>query len=367
MRIALLGDVALFGRFSLGDGTTCHYFEQVADYLERFDLVVANLESPVGDGLRPGGAKSAYLSSRDEDYDLLGYLGIDAVNLANNHIFDFGEAGLDRTIEGLERRNIRYFGLHGPGDLIISGANAEIALIGTCAFNTNPLGVSSSGGDRHPIQAFDPKRLMGKLDAHCCAGRLPILSVHSGIEHVNYPSLEDIRVARSLAAGRKIVYYGHHPHVVQGVEQSGGSLLAYSLGNFCFDDVHSNGHILIEQSENNRTGMILELDVLGGEVNSFKCTGIYMGSDRLALDLSGFESVVADYSGALSLDEGVYAAMRDSLIREHLKQRRAKRNAHWYMQRMRPRYVEMLVRAKMNARRQKSLVGAFVNSAAPDL
>ena len=32
----------------------------------------------------------------------------------------------------------------------------------------------------------------------------------------------------------------HHPHVAQGIEMHKSSLIAYSLGNFCFDDVYTS-------------------------------------------------------------------------------------------------------------------------------
>lgn len=360
MKVALLGDVALFGRFSKRSGIDCRrYFCQIAEHLKDFDLVVANLESPVGFGLRPCGAKSAYLASADEDYDLLSFLRIDAVNLANNHIFDFGEAGVAKTLEALDRRGIRYFGLLGSEELIVRSESTEVVLMGACAYNTNPLGIAAFPERRRPILAFDPRALQRRLDTHNNAGRVAIVSVHSGVEHVNYPSREDIRTARALASGRRMIYYGHHPHVVQGVETVGHSLIAYSLGNFCFDDVYSGGRVLIEQSENNRTGMLLELELDEAGLKAFDCVGIHIGDDAAALNPPGFHSFLAAYSEALTMEEVAYEDLRTNLISGHLAQRRSRRDLRWYLSRMRPRYARLLMQARLNARHQARLVGEF--------
>ena len=91
MKIALLGDIAFFGRFSIENNKDVYqYFEKVSEYLSSFDYVIGNLETPMCNIERPVGAKSAHIKSSPENANLLKYLGICAVNLANNHIFDFG-------------------------------------------------------------------------------------------------------------------------------------------------------------------------------------------------------------------------------------------------------------------------------------
>jgi poly-gamma-glutamate synthesis protein (capsule biosynthesis protein) len=62
-----------------------------------------------------------------------------------------------------------------------------------------------------------------------------IISFHWGIEYQHQPSSAQRRLARaSIDAGADVVL-GHHPHVLQGVERYKNGLIAYSLGNFVFD------------------------------------------------------------------------------------------------------------------------------------
>src|SRR5205814_2618322 len=61
-----------------------------------------------------------------------------------------------------------------------------------------------------------------------------VVSLHWGYEYVDYPSRGQQAFARRLVdAGAELVI-GHHPHVVQGVEEYRGGLIAYSLGDFRF-------------------------------------------------------------------------------------------------------------------------------------
>lgn len=361
MRIALLGDLALFGRHSLLSGdAAATYFAEVADYLAGFDHVVANLETPFVSGGRPAGAKSAYIQSAPADVELLRRIGVSVVNLANNHIFDFGMDGYARTREVLAQAGIQAFGAEGQ-EVALADATGRVALHGYCAYNTNPLGVARRSGGVG-INPLDVPVVAARMRAHAGNGFFNVVSVHSGWEHVNFPSREDIRMARQLSDVCPYVYYGHHPHVVQGMEERGGSLLAYSLGNFCFDDVYTelSSEPLIRQSENNRTGMILGIEVLGDRLVSHSTRFLYQGADRMALDPPGAAQSFDRYCEALAAESGAYERMRAELVRSYLGERRARRDLQWYLKRLRLRYVELLLRAKFNQRAQQRSVGRHV-------
>lgn len=166
-------------------------------------------------------------------------------------------------------------------------------------------------------------------------------------------------MARRLSQVCPFVYYGHHPHVVQGAEERDGSLLAYSLGNFCFDDVYTehSSQPLIRQSDNNRVGMILGIEVHGDRMTSHSIRFVYQGADRMVLDPPGADEAFDRYSAALAIEPGDYDNMRRQLIRAYLGERKAHRDLQWYWQRMRPRYVELLIRARLNRRAQRRCVG----------
>ena len=66
-----------------------------------------------------------------------------------------------------------------------------------------------------------------------------IASCHWGLEYVDYPSPEVMRIAHNMVESGAHIILGHHPHVLQGVEQYKNSLIFYSLGNFVFSQMWS--------------------------------------------------------------------------------------------------------------------------------
>jgi poly-gamma-glutamate synthesis protein (capsule biosynthesis protein) len=93
------------------------------------------------------------------------------------------------------------------------------------------------------------------------------VSLHWGIEHVTWPSPEQIAVARRLIEAGASIVWGHHPHVVQPIERHGDGLIAYSLGNFNF------WHSDVENSEATRRGGLLSVDLANERVADFAVTG----------------------------------------------------------------------------------------------
>ena len=79
MKIALLGDMAFFGRMSVNENPQAEeYFSEVADYLQGFDYVVGNLETPFSEKKKTSGAKSAYICADVENVRTLKQLHVNA-------------------------------------------------------------------------------------------------------------------------------------------------------------------------------------------------------------------------------------------------------------------------------------------------
>lgn len=86
-----------------------------------------------------------------------------------------------------------------------------------------------------------------------------VASFHFGDEYQKEPSTRQRALARvAIDAGAKIVI-GHHPHVIQPIEEYHGGVIAYSLGNFVFDQPFS---------KDTMEGMMLELELEGTEIRA---------------------------------------------------------------------------------------------------
>ena len=265
MKIALLGDIALFGHCSTKD-----FFKEIGEYLSTFDYVVGNLETPFSLKKKTNGSKSAYICADPSSVGILKALHLNAVTLANNHMFDYGIEGYELTKRLLDEGGITWFGTEGKA-LRLEKAGNKIVFSGYCCYSSNPLCCVPNGA--YGVNAYNVTTVRNILRENDADGYLNIVAVHAGIEHVNYPSMDHIRAARLLAETCPYVYYGHHPHVIQGVEEYKGALIAHSLGNFCFDEVYADATDsipLVVLTKNNRMGVILELTIENNKVVEWK-------------------------------------------------------------------------------------------------
>jgi poly-gamma-glutamate synthesis protein (capsule biosynthesis protein) len=86
--------------------------------------------------------------------------------------------------------------------------------------------------------------------------KLVIVSVHWGDEFMDRPNVEQKRTAQEFVDAGATLVIGHHPHVVQGIENLKGRLVAYSLGNFIFDSF----------LEDTKWSIIFSITLSGGDV-----------------------------------------------------------------------------------------------------
>lgn len=363
MRIALLGDIAFFGSYSISCNSQLRgNLKDISDYLVGFDYVVGNLETPFSEQKKINGAKSAYICADKENVELLKLLHIDAVTLANNHMFDFGNEGYELTKKLLKESGIEWFGTEGK-ELKVEKSGGRIALSGYCCYTSNPLKCVLKG--EYGVDAYNLKDAESFIQNSVSKQYLPILAIHAGLEHVNYPSLDHIHAARLLSKCGKFVYYGHHPHVVQGVEAYNNSLIAHSLGNFCFDDVYTSASKttpLIKLTENNRTGMILELTVDENNLIEWKEQAIHIREDG-KISLIDNNTLFKEYNEAVLTCENntdEYTARRSAVLKRRISERKAKRNFAWYIKRLRPRYVRLVLDMRRNDKLYNDCVKKYI-------
>ena len=344
-RVALLGDIGLFGRHTTSNPHWERFFGEVAEHLSTYDLVVGNLETPFSDRERPVGGKSAYLRATPDDVAILQRLHIDALSLANNHMLDFGRGGLERTRRVLDDAGIAYYGLEGRKLDLMAGTR-PVRLMGYCSYDTNPQGLISG-----ELDAFSVKKVKSDLDAATLADAYPIISVHFGIEHRSFPLPRHQTAFKSIADGQAFALHGHHPHVFQPVEKVGDAILAYSLGNFCFDDVvdEKTGATFLEMGPLNRMSGIVSLEwPSDGGSPDFTIVPIRDDGDRLRVNDSEAQAYI-DYVGeAFERNKHACEVEASAQRAAFTESRRKLRDVSFFIQRMRPRYARMMAANALN-------------------
>lgn len=206
-------------------------FANVARYFRAGDIVFGNLECVLCEA-GTAAEKEVTLRVPSSCAGHLQRAGFTVVNLANNHALDFGSAGLAQTLAALRARGIACIG---AGDAASPGGRAIIECRG---LKVGFLGFGEADMCHRQDDVFVNRIDRGAiLDQLRCLKPLcdvAIVSLHWGIEYARYPSPAQTKLARELAAEGAGVVLGHHPHVVQGIERVGTSLIVYSLGSFQF-------------------------------------------------------------------------------------------------------------------------------------
>jgi hypothetical protein len=190
------------------------------------DVFVANCEGPVSEkpartgvpGFRRERATVAWLR------DVLAALGADSgrtvLSVANNHALDRGRAAFERTVALLRDEGVT---VTGTGDKapIVSVGGQPAAFIGWTEWMNRDDGVGPTRGDAVRELAIDAR------SAAATVVGLP----HWGLEMSHVPRDAELETARSLVEAGVDLVCGHHPHVVQPMQQVEDALCAYSLGS----------------------------------------------------------------------------------------------------------------------------------------
>jgi poly-gamma-glutamate capsule biosynthesis protein CapA/YwtB (metallophosphatase superfamily) len=232
--LAAVGDVTMGSTPVLPPDGGAGLFAAVRPYLQG-DIVLGNLEQALTDG---GTSKCRRRSRRCYAFrtppsyaDNLGRAGFTIMNLANNHSYDFGEAGQADTVRALERVGIRHTGR--PGEIAnLRVGDARVAVLGFAPYPVAP--------DLRDIPAAEG--LVRRADR---TADLVIVTMHAGAEgrdrmhvapgdelHLGESRGNTVAFAHAVVDAGADLVIGHGPHVLRGMEWYRGRLIAYSLANF---------------------------------------------------------------------------------------------------------------------------------------
>tara|TARA_Y100000310_G_scaffold245721_1_gene250749 strand:- start:229 stop:1290 length:1062 start_codon:yes stop_codon:yes gene_type:complete len=250
--ILFVGDIMLsrgIGKIMEDAGDWGYPFRKISSELLTADLVFGNLESVISDQGRDLG--NLYSFRADERaLEGLSAANISIVSVANNHVWDYGKAAYLDTLHNLNKHKISFTGggttfeqAHWP--TLKQVGDTSIAFLAY----TNLIPRNLTTVDSRPSIAYIEKEQLRKDITRAKEfGDVVVVSFHWGEEYKTFHNRYQESMAHlSVDFGADLVV-GHHPHVVQDVEKYKGGFIAYSLGNFIFDqnfnDVTSTGLML---------------------------------------------------------------------------------------------------------------------------
>lgn len=198
------------------------YIKKDLDLISGFDVTIVNLEGPIVDMDR------SLCQTKDYNFqfakyatDYLKSVGINMVNIANNHTYDCYKAGFESTKTNLNLAGIEYIGDSDIEKSYIAKTidDKKVAFIGI-----------DETVQMIPVSKFYPiiKELSTEND-------YIVVNIHWGTEYLLSANETQKAIAHKLVDSGADVIFGHHPHVVEPVEIYKGKAIFYSLGNFVFD------------------------------------------------------------------------------------------------------------------------------------
>ena len=296
LRINFVGDIMLARRYELSNGIiptlgVNAIFAPTIDMLgNAADLTVANLEVVLTNQGTPHPTKSVVYRGNPDNVSGLVYAGIDKVSLANNHVFDYGWAGLNQMLGLLEQNGIVYSGAgidsyqaYTPAFINRNGLNlAFLASSDRTGQYNNAQPYLQAGYNKPGFAYMTPYYITQQLNAVAEVADLRIVEMHGGSEYsltpgsgydksdnpflgddqdedysprTDVPHLWDIAIRHwAVDSGADLVIV-HHPHIIQGFEVYQGKVIAHSLGNFAFDlDYPETMPSLIFSADADRSG-----------------------------------------------------------------------------------------------------------------
>lgn len=209
--------------------------------MKSYDYMVLNNEFSISDRGQKMAGKAYTFRAPRRNAKLLRQLGVDAVSLANNHVYDYGKQAFLDTLSTLESNGIKYTGggkdskeakkpvyfeSKGKTIAVIAATRAEKYILTPAAGKHSP-GVFRTYDDKAYCRAI--RRAKKKAD-------VVIAFVHWGTEYSTKLETAQTSQAKDYINAGADVVVGAHTHCLQGVGSYKGKPILYSLGNYWFNE-----------------------------------------------------------------------------------------------------------------------------------
>jgi poly-gamma-glutamate synthesis protein (capsule biosynthesis protein) len=234
--LAFAGDVHFAGRTARLLRDPASAFGPIAAVLDSADFTAVNLETAVTSRGRPQ-PKTYHFRTTPLAFTALRHAGVDLVTMANNHVLDYGQAGLADTLAAARAAQFPYVGIGAnaaaawaPYVTTINGT--KIAIVGVSQVAELAPSWVATGTRPGEANAINLSRTLAAVRAAKRLAKVVIVFMHWGTEGQACPDQNQLSLAPKLAAAGASIIIGAHAHVLQGSGWLGHTFVAYGMGNF---------------------------------------------------------------------------------------------------------------------------------------
>lgn len=247
MRIAFVGDISFNDDYIRLYEQNINPFKHIEPILNKSDFVVGNLECLAEGNEGENELKKPRLKTTLESLNFLSNLNVKLVSLANNHVFDNLTDGFKVTTDFLDKSNINHIGAglsehEANKPYLIEKDGLKICILSYVSEDTNP-----NLPDESPVKLnwFKLENVKSEIVKYKKENYFVILYNHWGGNYENgyFPDKNLIQTGHDLIESGADLIIGHHSHTLQSYEIYKDKYIFYSLGNFCFSDIHFEGRV----------------------------------------------------------------------------------------------------------------------------
>ena len=273
INILIAGDFCPLHRVDklIGQGKYDSIFSDVKELLTKMDYSLVNLEAPIVlDSATPIDKTGPNLKCNKQTTNAISYAGFNGITLANNHIGDYGDTGINDTLQCCKEAKLDTVGigknLSDAQTILYKEINGKkIDFINFCENEWTIALSHSSGANPLNIVANYYQIQESKRNADYV-----IVIIHGGSEYYQLPSPRMKETYRFFIDCGVNAVINHHQHCFSGYELYNNGLIFYGLGNFCFDDLHHRNSIW---NEGYMVQLRLEQDNVSFELHPYKQCG----------------------------------------------------------------------------------------------
>ena len=236
MKISIGGDVSIKDSYELfaDGGKGKELFGNVVELFKESDNVIVNLECVVTERVTPIKKIGPNLKAPLNTIKTLKGIGVTDCVLSNNHIFDFGKAGIEDTLQELEKYGINHTGFgkneqDARKNLIITDGKTRVCVIAVCEHE-----YSYALENRMGARAYDPYDTNDDIAEAKKENDFVIVIYHGGKEGCQYPSPRLLKACRSMVKHGADLVLCQHSHCIGCYEEYMGGYILYGQGNFHF-------------------------------------------------------------------------------------------------------------------------------------
>jgi poly-gamma-glutamate synthesis protein (capsule biosynthesis protein) len=219
------------------------------DLLDRYgaQVRIANLETSITTHDEPMPGKAVHYRMAPGNVGCLTAARLDAVALANNHVLDFGVAGLDETRQTLQRAGIATAGAGRTAEearqpaIVSPEPGVRVVLFSLASSSSGVPPLWNATADGPGVWLFDETSpegvapVLDRVNAVRRPGDIVVVSVHWGSNWGYDVPAHRVEIAHRLIDGGVDVVHGHSSHHPRPVEVYHGRLILYGVGDLIDD------------------------------------------------------------------------------------------------------------------------------------